>query len=116
MVDDIQKVIVQFRDGCEIEIAPGNLSESTLLELASSGFELNTLNAEKDARYILLEWGDGWKEVLKAPGDVTKLIRYYVISRPEDSGRIVFARNDSDYPELVEIYRKPKELKRVTII
>lgn len=116
MVEDIQKVIVQFRGGCEIEIAPGNLSESTLLELASSGLDRKNLNAEDNPRYILLEWGDGWKEVLKVPGDVTNLIRYYVIRRPEDSGRIVFERNDSDYPELVEIYRKPKELKRVTII
>lgn len=111
----IQKVVIQYDDGLEQEIPLGNLSEKTLSELAVIGSEQNGTDGNA-RRYLLLEWNDGWKEVVKVPGDVTELLRYYVIRRPEDTGRLLIERKESDYPELVEIIRKPKELKRVTVV
>ncbi|MCG9969160.1 hypothetical protein L9W92_14105 [Pelotomaculum terephthalicicum JT] len=111
----IQKVVVQYDDGLEQEIPVSNLPEKMLSELAAIGFEKNGTEGDS-RRYLLLEWKDGWKEVVRVPGDVTELIRYFVIRRPEDKGRLVVERKDSDYPELVEIIRKPKELKRVTVV
>lgn len=111
----IQKVVVHYDDGLEEEIPISKLSEKTLSELAAIGLEQNGTEGNAQ-RYLLLEWKDGWKEVVKVPGDVTELIRYYVIRRPEDTGRLIIERNETDYPELVEIFRKPKELRRVTVV
>ena len=41
--------------------------------------------------------------------------RYYVISRPEDVGRLSLNKMD-DYPELIEIVRKPLDLRRITFL
>jgi hypothetical protein len=38
-----------------------------------------------------------------------------VISRPEDVGRLSLNKVD-DYPELIEIVRKPRDLKRITFL
>lgn len=111
----IQKVVVHYDDGLEQDIPVSNLSDKTVSELAAIGIEQSAAEG-KDRRYLLLEWNDGWKEVMKVPKDVTELIRYYVIRRPEDTGRLVIDRKESEYPELVEIIRKPKELKRVTVV
>lgn len=112
---NIQKVVVHYEDGLEQEISVSSLSDKTLSELAAVGVEQIEFK-DSARRYLLLEWNDGWKEVVKVPGDVTELIRYYVIRRPEDTGRLIVDRKESEYPELVEIMRKPKELKRVTVV
>lgn len=111
----IQKLVVQYENGLEQEIPASDLPEKMLSELAAIGSEKNGTEGDTK-RYLLLEWKDGWKEVLRVPGDATDLIRYFVIRRPEEQGRLVIERKDADYPELVEIIRKPKELKRVTVV
>jgi len=111
----IQKVMVHYDNGLEQAVDVSHLSDKTLSELVAVGDK--QIEAEGNARrHLLLEWKDGWKEVVGVPGDVSELIRYYVIRRPEDTGRLVIDRAESEYPELVEIIRKPKELKRVTVL
>jgi hypothetical protein len=68
-------------------------------------------NPEKE-RFVLLEWEDGWREVIGVDAACTDINRYYVISRPEDVGRLSLNKG-GDYPELIEIIRKPLDLKRI---
>jgi len=112
----IKMITVQFDDGTEKQIPPEELSEAALAEMARTGLSADRQEGGANSRFVLLEWKDGWKEVIKVAPDSQEFIRYYVIRRPEESGRLVLKRNSSDYPELVEISRKPKELQRVTII
>ncbi|MHB0980245.1 MAG: hypothetical protein ACYC5Q_09295 [Thermoleophilia bacterium] len=64
-------------------------------------------------RFVLLEWEDGWKEVIGVDPGSTGIKRYYVISRTEDVGRLALD-HESGYPELVEISRRPLGLRRIT--
>ena len=64
---------------------------------------------------MLLEWDDGCKEVIEVDRRCTGINRYYVISRPEDTGRLSLHKEDG-YPELLEIVRKPLDLKRLTFV
>jgi hypothetical protein len=48
-------------------------------------------------------------------GACADINRYYVISRPEDVGRLSLNKEDG-YPELIEIVRKPLDLKRITFL
>lgn len=64
-------------------------------------------------RFVLLEWEDGWREVIGVDPGSTAIKRYYVISRAEDVGRLVL-ENESGYPEIVEISRRPLGLRRIT--
>jgi ribosomal protein S21 len=63
----------------------------------------------------LLEWEDEWKEVIEVDTGCTDINRYYVISRPEDVGRLSLNKQDG-YPELIEIGRKPLNLKKITFL
>jgi hypothetical protein len=63
--------------------------------------------------YVLLEWEDGWKEVVQVDAGCTGIRRYYVISRTEEVGRLSLD-HESGYPVLLEVERRPGGLKRVT--
>ncbi len=63
--------------------------------------------------YVLLEWEDGWKEVVQVEPGCTGIRRYYVISRTEEVGRLSL-EHDSGYPVLLEVERRPGGLSRVT--
>ena len=65
-------------------------------------------------RFLLLEWDDGWSEVRRVPESCTGVGRYYVISRTEETGRLALT-TDTEYPELVEIVRRPSRLRRITL-
>lgn len=63
--------------------------------------------------YVLLEWEDGWKEVVQVDAGCTGIRRYYVISRTEEVGRLSM-EHESGYPVLLEVERRPGGLSRVT--
>jgi hypothetical protein len=63
--------------------------------------------------YVLLEWEDGWKEVVEVDDGCTGIRRYYVISRTEEVGRLSL-EHESGYPVLLEVERRPGSLSRVT--
>ena len=50
------------------------------------------------------------KEVYALPPDVSDVRKYYVIRRVEEVGRLFLDRGDG-YPELIEVLRKPKEVR-----
>jgi len=62
--------------------------------------------------YVLLEWEDGWKEVVQVDAGCTGIRRYYVISRTEEVGRLSM-EHESGYPVLLEVERRPGGLSRV---
>lgn len=63
--------------------------------------------------YVLLEWEDGWKEVVEVDAGCRAVQRYYVISRTEEVGRLSL-EHESGYPVLLEVERRPGGLSRVT--
>lgn len=71
-------------------------------------------NPGKEA-FVLLEWDDGWSEVIEVDAGFTDLNRYYVISRREDVGRLSLNGNEG-YPELIEILRRPLNLSKITFL
>ena len=105
----ISKVTVQYDNGAVQEISASTLPEKILSELSAAG-------SDKPGRFLLMEWQDGWREVIKVPENVSEVNRYYVMRRVEESGRLVIDKSNQDYPELIEIIRKPRELKRVTLV
>ena len=109
------KLVVEFDDGTQsavpFEALPSNL-KSEILRQPFAGKP--SPNPEKE-RFLLLEWDDGWKEVFEVDAACTDLNRYYVISRPEEVGRLSINRKEG-YPELIEVIRKPRHLQRLTLV
>ncbi len=110
-----RKVVVEFDDGSKAEASFDTLPSQLQMELLRQPFaSLPSQNPEKE-KFVLLEWDDGWKEVLEVDARCTHINRYYVINRPEDVGRLSLNRQDG-YPELIEIARKPLDLKKITFL
>lgn len=72
-----------------------------------------TLESDKACKYLVLKWKDGWREVVKIHHETEDLLRYYVIRRMEEEGRLVLKK--SEYPELILINRKPQSLDQVMV-
>lgn len=107
------KVNITFEDGSKCEVSAEKLSLNTKNELSS--FHPGIIGSA-DAGFLLFEWKDGWREVLRVESDMAEVQKYYVIERLEQVGRLILKRSGFDYPELVEVTRKPKELIKVTVI
>ncbi len=108
-----KKLIVEFEDGSRAE-ALGEAVPSTLWDdVLRQPFASRPSTPPEQDRFVLVEWEDGWKEVVAVPGDCTEINRYRVIIRPEEVGRLSLNRPDG-YPELVEINRRPAQVQRIT--
>jgi hypothetical protein len=109
------KVTIEFDDGSQAEAYFDKLPMPLQTEILRQPFASKASEEPEKENYVLLEWNDGWKEVLEVDRACTEINRYYVISRPEDVGRLSLNREDG-YPQLVEIVRRPMELKNVTFV
>ena len=69
-----------------------------------------------DKRYVLIQWKDGWQEVIGIEGDTVDFNKYNVIERLEQYGRLVFDRPKGEYPGLVVLDRAPLELEKVVLV
>ena len=65
--------------------------------------------------YLLVRWQDGWQEVFGVDADSAELLRYYVIERIEDRGRLSLEVG-SEYPELLVIERTPRGVAEAIIV
>ena len=110
-----QKVVIEFDDGSKTEASFDALPSQLQFELLRQPFASQPSKNPDQEKYVLLEWDDGWREVIQVDAACSEINRYYVISRPEDVGRLSLNKED-DYPELVEIVRKPQDLKRITFL
>jgi hypothetical protein len=110
-----KKVVIEFDDGSKREASFDALPSLLQFELLRKPFaSLPSANPEQE-KYVLVEWDDGWREVIQVDAACSEINRYYVISRPEDVGRLSLKKEDG-YPELIEIVRKPMDLKRITFL
>ncbi len=110
-----QKVVVEFDDGSKTETSFEALPSQLQSELLRQPFASQPSANPDQEKYVLLEWDDGWREVIQVDAACSALNRYYVISRPEDVGRLSLTKEEG-YPELIEIGRKPLDLKKVTFL
>ena len=110
-----QKLVIEFEDGSKREASFDVLPSQLQFELLRQPFASQPSANPEQEKFVLLEWDDGWREVIEVDADCSEINRYYVISRPEDVGRLSLNKED-DYPELIEIVRKPRDLKRITFL
>ena len=110
-----QKVVIEFGDGSKTEASFDALPSQVQWELLRQPFASQPSAHPEQEKFVLLEWDDGWREVLEVDAACAEINRYYVISRPEDVGRLSLNKKD-DYPELIEIVRKPRDLTRITFL
>lgn len=108
-----QKVVIEFEDGSKRESSFETLPSQLQWELLRQPFASLSSETPEQEKYVLLEWDDGWREVIQVDDACADINRYYVISRPEDVGRLSLNKKEG-YPELIEIVRKPMDLKRIT--
>ena len=109
------KIIVEFDNKSRVEVPFEDLPVSVQLELLKQPFASRPNPEPEKGRFVLLEWDDGWKEVIQVDDSCTDINRYYVISRVEHVGRLSL-NSQTGYPELIEIVRKPFSLKKITFM
>jgi hypothetical protein len=111
-----QRVIIAYGDSSTKEIEFAKLSrvaQAELLRLANSPI-LSRL-PHLPQKYLLLEWKDGCQEVAGIEKHCSEILRYYVIQRPEETGRLAI-ECPGTYPEFRIIERHPRQLEKVSII
>ena len=108
------KLVVQYDDGstrqteyAERQLRPGLPCKEGLMPAGER------VGAAR--HYVLLRWKDGWQEVLGIDKDTVELLRYYVIERIDDRGRLSFQTGE-DYPELVVLERTPRDVVAALIV
>lgn len=107
------QLVVLYDDGTQRTIDFSKISIEVRLELAELGLCPPSISIGTSKQYVLLEW-DGWKEVIGIDHESVELLRYYVIRRIEDRGRLSLNVGTED-PELYIIKRLPKELQRIVV-
>lgn len=110
-----QKIEIHFEDGSSVEEDFESLPIPLQRDLLRQPFAAQPSSHPEQEKYLLLEWEDGWKEVMQVDPACTEINRYYVISRPEDMGRLSLNR-ENGYPDLIEVIRKPLDLRRITFM
>jgi len=111
-----KRLVVEYEDGSRKEVPFNELDRRLQLELVKSGLCPAAPAILQPARnYLLLRWKDGWQEVIGVDRSRLELLRYYVLERMEQEGRMAFQLED-DYPILVLVRRKPKELESLLIV
>lgn len=107
------RLVLEYEDGSSkaIDFAelPGLLQFDLLRQPFAGGA---TPDKNFEDRFLLLEWEDGWKEVFQIGSEYESIQKYYVITRPEDVGRLSFKQAEG-YPELLELVRRPKQISRI---
>ncbi|MBW2609093.1 MAG: hypothetical protein JRC68_01970 [Deltaproteobacteria bacterium] len=109
------KLIVEYDDGSVKEMAFGKVSREIRTELSKLGLCSTPGGIKASRNYLLLKWQDGWQEVVGVDKDEVDLLRYYIIERVEDRGRLSLEVG-AEYPELFIIKRTPKELNSLLIL
>lgn len=110
-----KKITVQFEDDSTTEVDFADLTRPLQQEILRQPALCRPNPHAAKENFVLLKWDDGWWEVIEVDSGCTGINRYYVITRPEDVGRLSINTSDG-YPELIEIIRKPLDLKSVGFI
>lgn len=108
-----KRIIVEYGDGTRHEAPFSKLSSQARMELSALGLCEAPSDIEKN--YLLLEWKDGWKEVLAVDGRAVELLRYYTVERVEEVGRLSVEMADA-YPQLLMIKRLPGAVESILLV
>jgi hypothetical protein len=109
------KLVVQYDDGSSREVDYSKVDGETRYLLQKLGLAPTGERVGAAKHYLLLRWKDGWQEVLGVDKDSMDLLRYYVIERVDDRGRLSLDLGEG-YPELLVIERTPRDLVGALIV
>ena len=111
-----KRLTIEFEDGSKKTTAFSQLPRPAWLELSHMGLcPPPPTIPEPSKNYLLLRWKNGWQEVIAIDWDSAELLRYYVLERAEETGRIAI-EVEGEYPILFSVKRLPKELDSLVII
>ena len=110
-----KRLIVSYDDGSQRELDFDKLDREMQSELAKLGLAPPPREIGSAKHYMVLQWKDGWQEVIGSDRDAVDLLRYFVIRRIEDRGRFAFEVGD-EYPDLFVIRRLPMFLNRLLVV
>jgi hypothetical protein len=111
-----KRLILEYDDGLTAVIDCRHMPTSFLDELS----KLEPVFPHEDfqessCHYVILRWKDGWQEVVGIDKTSVDLLRYYVLEREENVGRMIFEMKEY-YPYLLRVDRLPQELEGLLII
>ena len=111
-----RRLIIEYEDGSTKGIEFNQLDRSTRSELSRRGLCPQPSEIpEPLSHYLLLRWTNGWQEIIGVDKNPVDLLRYYILERVEEVGRMALDFKGS-YPLLLNIKRLPKELDRLMIV
>ncbi len=110
-----KRLVVTYDDGSTKEVDFGKVAGGLWLELAGLGLVPASGGVGAAKQYLLLRWLDGWQEVLGLDAENAELLRYYVIHRIEDKGRLSLDVG-GEYPELCIVERTPRDVVEAVIL
>lgn len=110
-----KRVIIEYDDGSAKGVSFEMLDRQTHFQLAKLGLCHPPGEMASANYYLLLRWKDGWQEVVSINHDRVELLRYYVIRRIEDRGRLSFDVGVDD-PHLFVLKRMPKEVSSLLMV
>ncbi len=109
-----KRIIMEYEDGTRRETAFASLSKESQAELAAIG-STQASGDEQGKGYLLLQWQDGWQEVVAVDERAVELLRYYTIERVEEIGRLSLELAEG-YPQLLMIKRMPRRIERILFV
>jgi hypothetical protein len=111
-----RRLIVEYEDGSTKGIEFNQLDRSTQSELSRRGLCSQPSEIpEPLSHYLLLRWRNGWQEVIGVDKNPVDLLRYYILERVEEVGRMALDFK-GEYPLLLTVKRLPKELDCLMIV
>ena len=110
-----KQLIVRYDDGSHKELDFDKLDEKLQTELAKLGLCPPPGGIGSAKHYIIMQWKNGWQEVVGSNKDTVDFHRYFVIRRIEHRGRMSFEVGD-EYPIFYVLRRLPMDLNRLLIV
>lgn len=107
-----QALCLRYSDGSQVEVPFADLPLSLQADLMRQPPFCGPSPDPGSDKYVVVEWEDGWKEVVRVDPSCTAFKRYYVISRTEEVGRLSL-ETTGDYPQLLQLDRRPMGVCRV---
>ncbi|MFC1900666.1 hypothetical protein ACFLYN_03635 [Chloroflexota bacterium] len=111
----LKSLLLVYEDGTEKRLDISEIDTSVQSALTASGLSAAPSEILRAKNYLIIEWKDGWQEVIAINSEVAELLRYYVIRRIEDKGRLVL-NTGNDYPELLIVERTPMDISHLSIV
>ncbi|MCL5736760.1 MAG: hypothetical protein M1274_14480 [Actinobacteria bacterium] len=109
------RLVVEYDDGSTRKVDYADVDGETRFRLAQLGLTPAAAHVPTSSHYLVMRWRDGWQEVVAIDKESVELLRYYVIERIEDRGRLSLETGD-EYPQLFIIERTPRDLTDITIV